>query len=52
MPSLCGHGYSWNQNPIPNSQTFVNTIAPAIIEHNVTFGVSWKVTEDLSLSLA
>ncbi len=45
-------GYSWNQNPVPDSQTFINTIAPAIIEHNISVGMSWNVTEDFTLSFA
>jgi long-chain fatty acid transport protein len=43
--------YSWNENPISGSQSAVNTVAPLIIEHVLSFGASWKVTEDLSLSV-
>jgi len=45
-------GYSWNENPIPNAQAFVNTLAPTITEHMLTAGVSWKVTDDFTLSVA
>jgi long-chain fatty acid transport protein len=45
-------GYSWNQNPEPNNQSFINTIAPTITQNIITAGVSWRVTEDFSLSLA
>jgi long-chain fatty acid transport protein len=45
-------GYIWNENPAPNSQSFINTVAPAIVQNNITAGVSWNVTEDFTLSLA
>ena len=45
-------GYSWNENPIPDGQSFVNTPAPTITEHMLTAGVSWKVTDDFTLSVA
>jgi long-chain fatty acid transport protein len=45
-------GYSWNENPIPNSQSFVSTPAPVIIENMISAGASWKVTEDFTLSFA
>src|SRR2546429_155806 len=45
-------GYSWNENPAPDSQAFINTVSPTIIQHNLSAGVSWNVTEDFTLSLA
>jgi long-chain fatty acid transport protein len=45
-------GYSWNQNPIPDSQSFINTVAPVTIEHMLYAGASWKVNEDFILSVA
>jgi long-chain fatty acid transport protein len=45
-------GYSWNQNPIPDSQSFINAVSPVIVEHTVFVGASWNVTEDFSLSFA
>ncbi len=45
-------GYSWNQNPIPNSQTAANVGAPTIIENTATVGASWNVTPDFKLSVA
>jgi long-chain fatty acid transport protein len=45
-------GYSWNDNPVPDSQSFINTVAPVIVEHTAYAGASWKVTEDLELSVA
>src|SRR5262249_30143871 len=45
-------GYTWNENPIPNDQSFVNTVAPTILEHTVCVGASWRLTEDFTLSVA
>jgi long-chain fatty acid transport protein len=45
-------GYSWNENPIRDSQTFINTPAPVITEHMITAGASWRITEDFTLSVA
>jgi long-chain fatty acid transport protein len=45
-------GYGWNENPIPNSVSFTNTVAPVILEHTIYAGASWKVTEDLALSVS
>ena len=45
-------GYSWNQNPVPAGQSFINTVSPLLVEHMISVGASWKVTEDFSLSVA
>lgn len=45
-------GYSWNQNPISDSQTAANVASPLIIEHILSAGASYQVTDDLTLSLA
>jgi long-chain fatty acid transport protein len=45
-------GYTWNQNPIPNSQAFVNIASPTIVEHTLYAGASWNVTEDFTISLS
>lgn len=45
-------GYSWNQNPVPDSQSTINIVAPVVMQHTITAGTSWALTEDLSLSLA
>jgi long-chain fatty acid transport protein len=44
-------GYTWNQNPVPNSQAFINTEAPVVIEHMISAGLSWRVADALLLSL-
>src|SRR5207249_3034398 len=45
-------GYSFNENPVPDSQSFINTVAPVVVEHLVSLGASWQVTPDFALSLA
>jgi long-chain fatty acid transport protein len=45
-------GYSYNQDPISDSQSSFNVASPTIIEHAVYLGVSYQVSSALSLSLA
>jgi long-chain fatty acid transport protein len=45
-------GYAYNGNPIPDSQSTVNVLSPTIVEHTVSIGASYRVTECFSLSLA
>jgi long-chain fatty acid transport protein len=45
-------GDSWNENPVPDIQSFVDTVSPVLIEHMAHAGASWKVTEDFTMSLA
>ena len=43
-------GYSFNQNPIPDSQSSFNVASPTILEHTIYVGASYKVSNALSLS--
>jgi long-chain fatty acid transport protein len=45
-------GYSWNENPIRDSQSAINAVAPVILEHTLSAGASWRVTSDFTLSVA
>ena len=45
-------GYSWSENPIPANQTAANVASPLIIQHILSAGMSYKITEDFSLSVA
>jgi long-chain fatty acid transport protein len=45
-------GYSWNENPIPASQTAANVASPLIMQHILSAGLSYQVTSALSLSVA
>jgi long-chain fatty acid transport protein len=45
-------GYSFNQDPVPASQATINAAAPTLIEHTVSAGASWRVSDALVMSLA
>ena len=45
-------GYSWNENPIPNSQATTNAASPLIIQHMLSAGASYQVTDAFFLSVA
>ncbi len=45
-------GYSYNENPIAGANTFFNIAAPAIYEHIISVGASWRITCRTSLVLA
>ena len=45
-------GYQFNDNPIGSSDTFFNVASPLTIQHVVSTGFSWYLTDNLSLSLA
>ncbi len=44
-------GYSFNQNPIPDSESSFNVASPTIVEHVVYVGASYNVSNALKLSL-
>jgi len=44
-------GYSYGTNPIPDARASVNIASPTIIEHVLTTGASWNVTDDFALSV-
>ena len=45
-------GYSWNENPIRDSQTAANVASPLTIEHTLYAGASYHLTEAFSLSMS
>jgi long-chain fatty acid transport protein len=45
-------GYTWGNNPIPDSQAGINAASPSIDEHSLSAGASWKVTDSFLLSFA
>ncbi len=45
-------GYSWNQNPVPDSQTGPNVASPLVIQHMLSAGASYQLTKSLVLSAA
>jgi long-chain fatty acid transport protein len=44
-------GYTFNENPIPDSQTSFNVVSPTIIEHTLYCGASYNVSNALKLSV-
>ncbi len=45
-------GYTYNQNPIPAATTFLNVAAPGVFQHGLDLGVTYKLTDRVSLSAA
>ncbi len=45
-------GYAYNTQPIPKTQTFFNILAPAVIQHHITGGLSYALSEKVTLDLA
>ena len=45
-------GYSWGEQPIPESEMLFNILAPGVIEQHLTFGVSKLVGSGQELTLA
>lgn len=45
-------GLSHARQPIPGSQTFLNTLAPGVVETHLTLGSTWKInaTDEISVS--
>lgn len=46
-------GYSYGEQPIPNSEVLFNIIAPGVIEHHATFGFTKAIgsTQELNFAL-
>ncbi|MEJ7594999.1 MAG: outer membrane protein transport protein [Planctomycetaceae bacterium] len=45
-------GYSWSENPIPAGQTSANAASPLSIQHILSAGLSYQLTEACALSVA
>lgn len=43
-------GYNYTTNPIKGDQTFFNILAPGVVQHHATAGLTWKIREKLELS--
>jgi long-chain fatty acid transport protein len=53
MPGLTVRGgYNYGGQPIPASETLFNMIAPGVVEHHVTFGGTYAVSESVELTFA
>jgi len=45
-------GYLFNTNPVPSARTLLNIELPAITQNLLAFGTSYKLTDDITFSLA
>jgi long-chain fatty acid transport protein len=45
-------GYLFNTNPIPVEGTIFNVQLPGIIQHTLSFGASFKLTDDITMTAA
>ena len=45
-------GYSWSENPIPASQTSANVASPLFMQHLLSGGLSYQLTDAFSVSVA
>ena len=45
-------GYSYGEQPIPESETMFNILAPGVIEQHITFGFSRKMCKGREISFA
>ena len=43
-------GYNHGNTPIPNDQILFNFLAPVTVEDHITFGISYKYSEDIELN--
>jgi len=39
-------GYNYSTQPIPNNQTYFNILAPAVVQHHVTAGATWRFSKN------
>jgi long-chain fatty acid transport protein len=45
-------GWNYGEQPIPNSQTMFNVLAPATVENHLTLGASWNLDKTQELTFA
>ncbi|MFC2094215.1 OmpP1/FadL family transporter [Bacteroidota bacterium] len=45
-------GYSYGQQPIPESEVMFNILAPAVVESHITFGVSKEINKSNEIMVA
>jgi long-chain fatty acid transport protein len=44
-------GWNYNRQPIPQSDTLFNMLAPGVVEHHLTLGATWTLANKSELSL-
>jgi long-chain fatty acid transport protein len=45
-------GWNYGEQPIPNSQTMFNVLAPGTVENHLTLGASWNLDKSQELTFA
>ena len=45
-------GYSHNDQPIKNDQTFLNILAPGVVQDHVSVGATWQLDQHQDVSIA
>jgi long-chain fatty acid transport protein len=45
-------GYNHGKQPIPGSETFLNILAPGVVEDHVTLGATWAIDSKSEISLS
>ena len=45
-------GYSYNDQPVQQDQTFLNILAPGVVQEHLSVGASWKIDDQQKVSLA
>ncbi|HMC94138.1 MAG TPA: long-chain fatty acid transporter, partial [Polyangia bacterium] len=43
-------GYNYSTQPVPRDQTFFNILAPAVVQHHLTLGLTVAATSHIELS--
>ncbi len=43
-------GYNYSTQPIPDNQTYFNILAPGVVQHHVTAGITWRFLDNFELS--
>jgi long-chain fatty acid transport protein len=43
-------GYNYSTQPIPDNQTYFNVLAPAVVQHHVTAGLTWRFNKNWEAS--
>jgi long-chain fatty acid transport protein len=43
-------GYNYSSQPIPDNQTYFNILAPGVVQHHITAGLTWKFTKHFEAS--
>lgn len=45
-------GYSHNDQPIPDSEVFLNILAPGVIQDHLSVGATWNLDQHQEISIA